>query len=68
LGYPSRRVVEDVTARLATPAEAEAFGLELPAAVVELSRVILSDDDQPVEASVMITAAETRRLRYEITP
>jgi GntR family transcriptional regulator len=67
LGYPSRRVVEDVTARIATPAEAEEFGLDLPAAIVELSRVILSDNDQPVEASVMISPADARRLRYEIT-
>lgn len=68
LGYPSRRVVEDVTARIATPAEAEEFGLDLPAAIVELSRVILSDNDQPVEASVMISPADARILRYEITP
>lgn len=68
LGYPPRRVVEDVSARLATPVEAEEFDLELPAAVVELSRVIFSDDDQPVEASVMLAPADARRLRYEITP
>lgn len=68
LGYPPRRVVEDVTARLATPVEAEEFGMELPAAVVELSRVIFSDDDRPVEASVMLSPADARRLRYEITP
>jgi GntR family transcriptional regulator len=68
LGYPPRRVVEDVTARLATPVEAEEFGLELPAAVVELARVIFSDDDRPVEASVMLSPADARRLRYEITP
>ncbi|GAB3161340.1 hypothetical protein GCM10027059_11260 [Myceligenerans halotolerans] len=68
LGYPPRRVVEDVTARLATPVEAEEFGLELPAAVVELVRVIFSDDDRPVEASVMLSPADARRLRYEITP
>jgi GntR family transcriptional regulator len=68
LGYPPRRVIEDVTARLATAVEAEEFGLELPAAVVELSRVILSDDDRPVEASVMLSPADARRLRYEITP
>jgi DNA-binding GntR family transcriptional regulator len=68
LGYPPRRVVEDVTARLATPVEAEEFGLELPAAVVELSRVIFSDDDRPVEASMMLSPADARRLRYEITP
>ncbi|MFD6140550.1 hypothetical protein [Promicromonospora sp. NPDC060271] len=32
------------------------------------SGTTLSDDDRPVEASVMISPAETRRLRYEITP
>lgn len=68
LGYPPRRVVEDVTARLATPPEVEQFQLTLPAAVVEIFRVILSDDDLPVEVSVMLSPAETRRLRYEITP
>jgi GntR family transcriptional regulator len=68
LGFPPRRVVEDVTARLATPVEAEEFGLELPSAIVELARVIFSDDDRPVEASVMLSPADARRLRYEITP
>jgi GntR family transcriptional regulator len=68
LGFPPRRVIEDVTARLATPVEAEEFGLELPAAVVELARVIFSDNDRPVEASVMLSPADARRLRYEITP
>ncbi|MEU4387062.1 UTRA domain-containing protein [Promicromonospora sp. NPDC023805] len=68
LGHPPRRVVEDVTARLATSDEAQKFGLALPAAVVEIFRVILSDDDLPVEVSVMTSPAESRRLRYEITP
>ncbi|MFD7022927.1 GntR family transcriptional regulator [Promicromonospora sukumoe] len=67
LGHAPRRVVEDVTARLATPAEAEAFGLELPLAVIELARVLFADDDQPVEASVMLSPADARRLRYEMS-
>ncbi|GAB3161404.1 hypothetical protein GCM10027059_11460 [Myceligenerans halotolerans] len=68
LGYPSRRAVEDVTARLASPGEADEFGLHPPSCIVQISRVILSDDDLPVEASVMIAPAANRRLRYEITP
>lgn len=67
LGHAPRRVVEDVTARLATPTEAEAFGLELPVAVIELARVLFSDDDQPVEASVMLSPADARTLRYEMS-
>ncbi|WP_454857573.1 UTRA domain-containing protein [Promicromonospora soli] len=68
LGYPVRTVVEDVTARLATEAEAETFGLVLPACVIELRRVILSDDDLPIEATRIVSPADGRRLRYEITP
>lgn len=67
LGYPSRRAVEDVTARLASQEEADEFGLQPPSCMVLISRVILSDDDLPVEASVMIAPADNRRLRYEIT-
>ncbi|MCF4122005.1 UTRA domain-containing protein [Antribacter sp. KLBMP9083] len=68
LGYPVRKVIEDVTARLATEAEVETFGLAERACVIELRRVILSDDDLPVEATVMTSPADGRRLRYEITP
>ncbi|MBE1878705.1 GntR family transcriptional regulator [Myceligenerans pegani] len=68
LGYPSRRIVEDVTARLASPDEAEEFGLQPPSCIVQISRVILSDHDLPVEASIMTAPADNRRLRYEITP
>lgn len=68
LGYPVRKVVEDVTARLATETEAETFDLLLPACMIELRRVILSDDDLPVEATRMVSPAVGRRLRYEITP
>ncbi|MCF4123001.1 UTRA domain-containing protein [Antribacter sp. KLBMP9083] len=66
LGYPPRRAVEDVTARLATQAEIEELGLAAPACVLEIARVILSDDDVPVEATFMTSPADSRRLRYEV--
>jgi DNA-binding GntR family transcriptional regulator len=68
LGHPVRKVVEDVIARLATEAEAETFGLVMPACVIELQRVSLSDGGRPVEATRMVSPATGRRLRYEITP
>jgi DNA-binding GntR family transcriptional regulator len=68
LGYPSRRAVEDVTARLASVSEADEFGLPSPSCIVQISRVILSDDDLPIEATIMIAPADNRRLRYELTP
>lgn len=68
LGFPVRKVVEDVTARLATETEAEAFDLVTPACVIELQRISLSDGGRPVEATRMVSPAAGRRLRYEITP
>ncbi|MDI5982149.1 GntR family transcriptional regulator [Amycolatopsis magusensis] len=67
LGFPPRSVREDVTARLATPAEQTALELPDPACVLQLSRVLLTDGEQPVEASVMTMTADNRRLRYQLT-
>jgi DNA-binding GntR family transcriptional regulator len=68
LGYPPRRVREDVSARFATPTEQAALQLGDPACVLMLSRTLITDNDLPVEASVMTMVADGRRLRYELTP
>ncbi|GAA3012951.1 GntR family transcriptional regulator [Actinokineospora diospyrosa] len=68
LGHPPRRLREDVSARLATPDEQAVLHLDAPACVLLLARVLLTDDDRPVEASVMTMIADGRRLRYELTP
>lgn len=68
LGHPARRVREDVSARLATPNEQSALRLEAPACVLLLARTLVTDNDRPVEASVMTMVADGRRLRYELTP
>ncbi|SDD58525.1 GntR family transcriptional regulator [Actinokineospora iranica] len=68
LGHPPRRVREDVSARLATPHEQAALELDALACVLLLARVLLTDNDRPVEASMMTMVAEGRRLRYELTP
>ncbi|AXB41477.1 GntR family transcriptional regulator [Amycolatopsis albispora] len=67
LGYPPRSVREDVTARLATPAEQTALELPDPACVLQLSRVLFTDGEQPIEASIMTMTAQNRRLRYQLT-
>lgn len=68
LGYPPRHVREDVSARLATPDERTLLRLDDPSCVLLLTRTLLSDNDRPVEASVMTMVADGRRLRYELTP
>ncbi|MGO1053673.1 GntR family transcriptional regulator [Crossiella sp. CA198] len=67
LGHQPRHVREDVSARLATPAERTALRLNDPSCVLLLSRVLSTGLGLPVEASVM-TMADGRRLRYELTP
>jgi GntR family transcriptional regulator len=66
LGYRAARVEEYVEAR--TPTEEERSALELGDRdpVLILSRLTLSQDDEPVEVSVMVMKASKRRLHYEI--
>lgn len=68
LGYPPRRVREDVSARLATPSERTILQLDASSCVLLLARILITENDLPVEASVMTMVADGRRLRYELTP
>lgn len=68
LGHPPRRVREDVSARLATPDERAVLELDDPSCVLLLARALVTENDLPVEASVMTMVADGRRLRYELTP
>jgi GntR family transcriptional regulator len=67
LGYPPRHVREDVSARLASPHERTVLQLGEPSCVLQLARTLSTDDDVPVETSVMTMVADNRRLRYELT-
>ncbi|TCP50112.1 DNA-binding GntR family transcriptional regulator [Tamaricihabitans halophyticus] len=68
LGHPPRRVREDVSARLATAHERTTLMLDDPSCVLLLARALVTENDRPIEASVMTMVAEGRRLRYELTP
>lgn len=68
LGHPPRRVREDVSARFATPDERVALRLDTPSCVLVLARTLFTENDLPVEASVMTMVADGRQLRYELTP
>jgi GntR family transcriptional regulator len=67
LGYPPRRQVDLVSARVPTQEEYAALRLpgELP--VLRTFRVVYSDDDVPVEAAIMAKAGHLYELRYDVT-
>lgn len=66
LGHVAARVEETVTARMPTDAEREALRLGEQQPVILLSRLILSGDEQPMEACVMTMTASDRVLRYRL--
>lgn len=68
LGHQPRHVREDISARLATPHERTALQLDDPSCVLLLSRVLTTDNNLAVEASLMTMIADGRQLRYELTP
>jgi GntR family transcriptional regulator len=63
LGYPQRYFVDAVSARMPTAEEATLLSLpDVP--VIRQFRVIYSDDDRPVEASVLVKGAHLYELLY----
>jgi DNA-binding GntR family transcriptional regulator len=67
LGYTPRHAREDVAARLAVPAERAVLRLGDNECVLLLSRLLITEKDQPIEASVMTMVATGRRLRYQLS-
>ncbi|ABP52629.1 MULTISPECIES: UTRA domain-containing protein [Salinispora] len=66
VGYRPRRVREDVYTRLPEPAERRLLGLADHEWALGLTRVLSTQDDVPVEVSVMTMVPWGRRLRYEL--
>ncbi|MEC3997438.1 GntR family transcriptional regulator [Actinacidiphila sp. DG2A-62] len=67
LGYPPRRTVDLVSARVPTQEQYEALRLPGNLPVLRTLRVVHSDDDLPVEATVMAKAGHLHELRYDFT-
>jgi len=64
LGYPEREFVDEIEERSPTTEEVE--GLDLPTGVHVLRqlRVVYSDDERPVEVSVIVKPGHLYKLRY----
>jgi hypothetical protein len=65
LGFPQRTFVDRISARQPTVEEAETLALPTGTPVIRQLRVIHSDDERPVEASVLIKAAAMAAFGYE---
>jgi GntR family transcriptional regulator len=66
LGHPPRRAVDQVSPRMATSEEYVALKLPADLPVLRQFRVVYSDDDRPVEATVMVKAGHLYEVRYAL--
>ncbi|ARF56856.1 GntR family transcriptional regulator [Streptomyces gilvosporeus] len=68
LGYPPRLSVDRVSARVPTQEQYEALRLPSNLPVLRTLRVVYSDHERPIEATVMVKAGHLYELQYEFTP
>jgi GntR family transcriptional regulator len=66
LGYRPDRVQEDITARAPSAEERQLLALQQGEWVLVLSRLMMTDDERPIEASIMTMTAQGRHLRYQL--
>ncbi len=63
LGFPPRHHVDHVSARMPTSEEADLLSLpNVP--IIRQFRVVFSDDDRPVEVSIMVKGSHLYELKY----
>lgn len=67
LGYPPRLSVDRVSARVPTQEQYRLLQLPGNLPVLRTLRVVHSDGDRPIEASVLVKAGHLYELRYEFT-
>ncbi|MGW1818063.1 GntR family transcriptional regulator [Streptomyces sp. NPDC002125] len=67
LGYPPRLSVDRVSARVATQEQYTLLRLPGDLPVLRTLRVVFSDHDRPIEATVMVKAGHLYEVQYEFT-
>ncbi|MFF9509518.1 GntR family transcriptional regulator [Streptomyces sp. NPDC014724] len=65
LGYPPRLSVDRVSARVPTQEQCQALRLPGGLPVLRTLRVVFSDEQRPIEATVMVKAGHLYELQYE---
>ncbi|WP_149183519.1 GntR family transcriptional regulator [Streptomyces sp. TRM49041] len=68
LGFPPRLSVDRVSARIPTQEQATALRLPGNLPVLRTLRVVYTDDERPIEATVMVKAGHLYELQYDFTP
>ncbi|MFJ7492974.1 GntR family transcriptional regulator [Streptomyces sp. NPDC097727] len=67
MGYAPRLSVDRVSARVPTQDQYQALRLPGGLPVLRTLRVVYSDDERPIEATVMVKAGHLYELQYEFT-
>ncbi|MGW1655662.1 GntR family transcriptional regulator [Streptomyces atratus] len=67
MGYPPQLSVDRVSARVPTQDQYQALRLPGGLPVLRTLRVVYSDDERPIEATVMVKAGHLYELQYEFT-
>ncbi|WP_406295107.1 GntR family transcriptional regulator [Embleya sp. NBC_00888] len=65
MGFPPRRTVDRVSARVPTPEQYEALRLPSDLPILRTLRVVYSDNDRPIEVTLMAKAGHLYELQYE---
>ncbi|MER6999651.1 GntR family transcriptional regulator [Streptomyces sp. NPDC000410] len=68
LGHPPRLSVDRVSARVPTQEQYQALQLPGNLPVLRTLRVVFTDHERPVEATVMVKAGHLYEVQYEFTP
>lgn len=68
LGFPPRLSVDRVSARVPTQEQCTALLLPGNLPVLRTLRVVYSDHERPIEATVMVKSGHLYELQYEFTP
>ncbi|GHD99013.1 GntR family transcriptional regulator [Streptomyces alanosinicus] len=68
LGFPPRLSVDRVSARVPTQDQYQALSLPSDLPVLRTLRVVYSDGNRPIEATVMVKAGHLYEVQYEFTP
>ncbi|MER8231613.1 GntR family transcriptional regulator [Streptomyces sp. NPDC094049] len=68
LGFPPRLSVDRVSARVPTQDQYRALKLPSDLPVLRTLRVVHSDDERPIEATVMVKAGHLYEVQYVFTP
>jgi GntR family transcriptional regulator len=66
LGYPPREQVDEVAARMATTEEYELLEIPGDTPVIEVFRVVYSDDRRPIEVTVLVKPGHLYKMGYHL--